>query len=311
MGIIIHAPFLYAQNIMIKAPETPYLVKPDSEFKIAAAATSPSDTNADKSAQKKELKRLRKLIGTLQHRLYAEDKHSLLLIFQAMDAAGKDSTIRAVLSGVNPAGCHVSSFKKPSSQELDHDFLWRSAIRLPERGRIGVFNRSYYEETLVVRVHPEYLRYQRLPDLPSDLADSNLQDIWAQRFESIREHEKHLTRNGTVILKFFLNVSLDEQKRRFLSRLNEPAKNWKFSADDLKERALWDKYMHAYEATLNATSTEYAAWYAIPADDKPFMRVEVARTIYAALQSINPQYPKVSKEELGEFAKLRQLLESE
>lgn len=294
-------PPCHMRSAMIKAVESPFLVKPNSNFKVEKALTTVSESKLKKSLLKKELKQLRREIGKLQHQLFAEDKNSLLLIFQAMDAAGKDSTIRAVLSGVNPAGCHVSSFKKPSAEELDHDFLWRSAVRLPERGRIGVFNRSYYEETLVVRVHPNYLNYQRLADLPADLSENNMQGFWQQRFESIRDHEKHLVRNGTTIIKFWLNVSLDEQKRRFLSRLNEPEKHWKFSADDLKERALWDKYMHAYQEAINATSTENAPWYAIPADNKAFMRVEVARTILETLKSLNPQYPTVDEDEIKQF----------
>ncbi len=295
---------------MIKAIKTPYIIKPNSNFKVKDTSTV-LDGDVNKSAFKKELKTLRKEIGELQHRLFAEDKNALLLVFQAMDAAGKDSTIRAVLSGVNPAGCHVSSFKKPSTQELDHDYLWRSATRLPERGRIGVFNRSYYEETLVVRVHPDYLQYQRLADLPDDLSEGSLESFWDERFESINDHEKHLARNGTVIIKFWLNVSKDEQKKRFLSRLNEPEKHWKFDSGDLKERALWDDYMHAYEQTLNATSTTHAPWYAIPADDKLFMRVEVARTIVATLKAMNPQFPDVDKDELAQFDEMRGLLSNE
>lgn len=295
---------------MIKVIKTPYLIKTNSNFKVKSSGTV-SEGGENKSDLKKELKSLRKEIGELQHRLFAEDKNSLLLVFQAMDAAGKDSTIRAVLSGVNPAGCHVSSFKKPSAEELDHDFLWRSAIRLPERGRIGVFNRSYYEETLVVRVHPNYLQYQRLAGLPDDLSEKSLQTFWDERFESINDHEKHLARNGTVILKFWLNVSKDEQKNRFLSRLNEPEKYWKFDSGDLKERALWDDYMHAYEQVLNATSQPHAPWYAIPADNKLFMRVEVARTIVATLKSMNPQFPDVDKEELAKFDEMREQLNNE
>ena len=302
--------------MMIKLQDTPYFIKPKSAFKIKEAKTKPP-ADADltnpsvKKALKKELKQLRKEIGELQHRLFAEDKNSLLLVFQAMDAAGKDSTIRAVLSGVNPAGCHVSSFKKPSAEELDHDYLWRSAIRLPERGRIGVFNRSYYEETLVVRVHPNYLQYQRLADLPDDLNENSLESFWDERFESINDHEKHLTRNGTMIIKFWLNVSKDEQKKRFLSRLNEPEKYWKFDSGDLKERALWDDYMHAYEQMLNATSTDNAPWYAIPADNKLFMRVEVAKTIVATLKAMDPQFPDVDKDELAKFDEMRAQLKGE
>jgi PPK2 family polyphosphate:nucleotide phosphotransferase len=299
---------------MIKAVKTSYLVEFDSKFKVAESSTTPpSDVN--RSKLKKELKKLRKEIGELQHRLFAEDKNSLLLVFQAMDAAGKDSTIRAVLSGVNPAGCHVSSFKKPSAEELDHDYLWRSAIRLPERGRIGVFNRSYYEETFVVRVHPNYLQYQRLADLPDALSEKNsekgLDSFWDERFESINDHEKHLTRNGTVIIKFWLNVSKEEQKKRFLSRLNETEKYWKFDSGDLKERALWSDYMHAYEQMLNATSTVNAPWYAIPADNKLYMRVEVARTIVATLKAMNPQFPDVDKDELSKFDEMREQLNHE
>ena len=297
---------------MIKAIDSQYLIAPQSNFKVETATTTPQKGyDLSKSTLKKELKKLRQEIGELQHRLFAEDKNSLLVVFQAMDAAGKDSTIRAVFSGVNPAGCHVSSFKKPSSEELDHDYLWRSAIRLPERGRIGVFNRSYYEETLVVRVHPNYLQYQRLADLPDDLSEKNLKTFWGERFESINDNEKHLARNGTVIIKFWLNVSKEEQKRRFLSRLNAPEKHWKFESGDLKERALWDDYMHAYEQMMNATSTEYAPWYAIPADNKLFMRVEVAKTILATLKAMNPQFPDVDKDELAQFDEMRELLNSE
>ena len=296
---------------MLKAVKTPYLIEPDSNFKVANALSTPDESELIKSLLKKQLKHLRKELGELQHRLFAEDKNSLLLVFQAMDAAGKDSTIRAVLSGVNPAGCHVSSFKKPSAEELDHEFLWRSAIRLPERGRIGVFNRSYYEEALVVRVHPEYLRYQRLKDLPENLSESHMSDFWDHRFESINDHEKHLARNGTVILKFWLNVSKDEQKARFLSRLNNPKKNWKFDSGDLKERACWDNYMHAYQEVLNASSKNHAPWYAIPADNKLFMRVEVAKTIVETLKAMNPQYPTVDKDELVEFEDLKAQLEGE
>ncbi|MCK4494362.1 MAG: polyphosphate kinase 2 family protein [Methylococcales bacterium] len=289
--------------------KTSYLIAPNSHFKVEDAPTTPPLSDSlSKKELKKTLKNLRKELNDLQHRLFAEGKNSLLLVFQAMDAAGKDSTIRAVLSGVNPAGCYVSSFKKPSVEELGHDYLWRSAIRLPERGQIGVFNRSYYEETLVVRVHPHYLHAQHLAHLSNDLSEDNLQSFWEARFESINDHEKHLARNGTVIIKFWLNVSKEEQKQRFLSRLNEPEKHWKFDAGDLKERAYWDDYMHAYEKMLNATSSNHAPWYAIPADHKLFMRVEVAKTIVATLKAMSPQYPEVEKDKLAQFDEVREQL---
>ena len=268
---------------MTKSPS--YRVDPAATFNIADAVTAPPDP-FDQHMLKKQLRSITKDFAQLQRKLYADDKHSLLLIFQAMDAAGKDSTIRAITKGVNPAGFQVFSFKQPSKQELDHDFLWRSATRLPERGRIGIFNRSYYEETLVVRVHPEFLGAQKLPNPPE------LETLWQERYQSIVEHEHHLARNGTVILKFWLNVSLDEQKRRFLARLNDPAKYWKFSGGDLKERVLWDDYMQAYEAMINATSTEFAPWYAIPADNKAWMRTHIASIIVEKLESLNLAYPE-------------------
>jgi PPK2 family polyphosphate:nucleotide phosphotransferase len=235
--------------------------------------------------------------------LYAHDRHAVLLIFQAMDAAGKDSTIRAVFSGVNPAGCQVFAFKRPSEEELDHDFLWRSARRLPERGRFGIFNRSYYEEVLVVRVHPEILDSQKLPHRPPG------KKIWRERFESIRDHEKHLARNGTVILKFWLNVSREEQRRRFLSRLDEPEKNWKFEPGDVRERGLWEAYQRAYEEALAATSRPWAPWYAVPADDKPFMRLTVARIVAESLETLGMRYPEVGAEERSKFDEMRRLLQ--
>ena len=277
---------------MTKSPS--YWVDPNKPFKIAQAVTSPAELFDDKFLNK-QLKSLTKQFARLQRKLYAHDQYSLLLVFQAMDAAGKDSTIRAVTKGVNPAGFQVSSFKQPSKLELDHDFLWRSAVRLPERGRIGIFNRSYYEETLVVRVHPEYLGGQKLPDQP------DLDTLWQQRFTSIVDHEKHLTNNGTIILKFWLNVSKQEQKNRFLDRLNNPKKYWKFSGGDLKERALWSDYMHAYEQMINATSTQFAPWYAIPADHKLSMRVQIASIIVNKLESLNLSYPIADTSEFDAF----------
>ncbi len=276
---------------MYEAVDSPYLVPFDGTFSVPAAPTAPPDDAPRKKALKKALEDEVDALADLQRRLYASDQHSLLLVFQAMDAAGKDGTVRAVMSGVNPAGCEVHSFKKPSADELDHDFLWRSAVRLPQRGRIGIFNRSYYEEVLVVRVHPGYLAYQRLPQLPP------LETVWEHRYESIRDHEKHLARNGTVVVKFWLNVSHAEQKRRFLARIDEPEKNWKFSSGDLEERQHWPAYMEAYESALNATSRSCAPWYAIPADDKPYMRLQVARVIRKTLESLDLEYPELDPEE--------------
>ena len=237
--------------------------------------------------------------------LYAQDRIAVLIVFQAMDAAGKDSTIRAVMTGINPAGCQVYSFKQPSREELDHDFLWRTTCRLPERGRIGIFNRSYYEEVLVVRVHPEFLEAQRLPrrEDPSTL--------WTDRFEAIAAHELHLARSGTLVLKFWLNVSPEEQARRFRSRIDEPSKNWKFSHRDIEERRHWDEYMRAYEDALNATSRPWAPWYAIPADDKPFMRAAVADLIVRNLAQLGLAYPTLDAEGLAGLAEARVLLEEE
>lgn len=231
-------------------------------------------------------------LAEAQELLYAADTWSLLVVFQAMDAAGKDSTIKHVLSGVNPQGCHVTSFKQPSVEELDHNYLWRCSKALPERGRIGIFNRSYYEECLVVRVHPEYLKYQQLPNLQAPDAKIK-KSFWKDRFEDINNFETHLTRNGTAIVKFFLNVSKDEQKKRFLERLNERDKLWKFSLGDLKERARWDDYMEAYEECIEATSTEEAPWYVIPADNKWVMRAIVARVIVSTIKSLKLEWPKV------------------
>jgi PPK2 family polyphosphate:nucleotide phosphotransferase len=222
-----------------------------------------------------------------------------------MDAAGKDSTIRAVMSGINPAGCQVFAFKQPSKEELDHDFLWRSARRLPERGRIGIFNRSYYEETLVVRVHPEYLSGQRI-DLPRDL-----DQLWRQRFQAINDHEHHLAQNGTKIIKFWLNVSKEEQRNRFLSRLDEPEKNWQFSTGDVTERQHWQDYMKAYQETLANTSKPWAPWYAIPADNKPYMRWQVARIIRKTLEAMNPLFPSVDQKEAARFGEMRSLLQKQ
>jgi len=266
----------------------------DGSFAIADASSAPLGEVGSKKSLEKKLAKCVASISSLQRKLYADDRYALLLIFQAMDAAGKDGTIRAVMSGVNPAGCQVSSFKAPSDIELEHDWLWRTSRRLPERGRIGIFNRSYYEEVLAVKVHPEYLANQRLPD-------SDQREIWDQRFESIRQHEQHLARNGTVILKFWLNVSKNEQKARFMKRLTTPEKYWKFSRSDLTTRAQWDEYMAAYEALLNETSNKQAPWFAIPADNKAYMRLAVARTIENTLQALPLRFPEKSTAEIHKF----------
>ncbi len=289
---------------MFSFPEA-YRVPFDGSFDLpATSARPPKDVPDDKELEKR-LEKLVERIDELQQMFYAHDQHSLLLIFQAMDAAGKDGTIRAVTRGVNPAGFQVFSFKQPSAEELDHDFLWRTSRCLPERGRIGIFNRSYYEEVLVVRVHPEYLRGQNLP------AEVNRDTLWEDRLESIRDHEKHLARNGTVILKFWLNVSRDEQKQRFLKRLDKPDKNWKFAPGDVQERQYWDAYRHAYGAALRATSRKQAPWYAVPADNKAYMRVVVAETIVKTLESLQMAYPQPGAADLARFEECRQLLANE
>ena len=290
---------------MFEAVQSEFLVPFDKSFSVASAQTDPKEFLGKQKDYKKKLEKVVEDLYDLQRILYAHDKHSLLLIFQAMDAAGKDSTIRNVMSGINPAGCQVFSFKKPSDKELDHDFLWRTNKSLPERGRIGIFNRSYYEEVLVVKVHPEILNYQNLP------GEINLNSIWQERYESICDMEKHLARNGTVIVKFWLNVSKQEQKQRFISRIDTQEKNWKWSSGDLKERSYWDDYMHAYEQALNATSKSWAPWYAIPADDKPFMRYTVAKIIKETLEKMELKYPTLTDEERAGLSQAKASLLSE
>jgi PPK2 family polyphosphate:nucleotide phosphotransferase len=256
----------------------------------------------DKEEGEKVIEANRKRLSDFQEKLYADNSWSLLLIFQGMDAAGKDSAIKSVFDGVDPQGCEVTAFKQPSSQELDHDFLWRAAIALPERGRIGIFNRSHYEECLVVRVHPEILDKQKLP------RELVTKDIWRERFEDIAAFERHLARNGTVILKFFLNVSKGEQRERFLDRLEQPGKNWKFNMGDIGERALWGKYQAAYQDMIHHTSTKHAPWHVVPADHKWFARVVIGSTIVSALDRLNLQFPKVDKTDRSEFKQVRQAL---
>ncbi len=277
----------------------------DGSFRIAKASGQAPRNAPNKKACEKQLNKVAKKLDEQQRRVYAENTHAVLCVFQAMDAAGKDSTIRAVLKKLNPAGFQVFSFKTPSPEELDHDFLWRTTCRLPERGRIGVFNRSYYEEVLVVRVHPEYLDSQRLTGVAKN------RKFWQQRYESIVTHEQHLTRNGTLVLKFFLNVSKEEQRQRFLSRLETPEKNWKFSAADLAEREHWKDYMRAYEQCINATSTDAAPWHIIPADNKPFMRLAVAEILHQALARLKPEYPSLNAQQQAELPAIMQRLSNE
>jgi PPK2 family polyphosphate:nucleotide phosphotransferase len=260
----------------------------------------------DKEQAVKDLQENVEKLRALQDILYAQDKHSLLLIFQAMDAAGKDGAIEHVMSGVNPQGCHVVSFKQPSDEELSHDYLWRCAKNTPERGRIGIFNRSHYEEVLVVRVHPEILQNQHLPD-----AIAKDKGIWQKRFKQIRNFEGQLTENGTQVIKFFLNVSKEEQKKRFLARIDEKEKNWKFSMGDVRERGLWDEYMKSYTEAIQATSTEGAPWYIIPADMKWFTRLAVSEVIVKKLESMKLAYPTVTKEHEAELLEAKKVLEAE
>lgn len=288
---------------MYKAISSPCLAPFDGSFEYSRLSTLQQDPPKNKKLKSSLKKEIGK-ISELQRVMYADNRYSLLLVFQAMDAAGKDSTIRSVMSGINPAGCQVFSFKQPTSEELDHDFLWRTNKCLPERGRIGIFNRSYYEEVLVLRVHPGILASQRLPDVTPP------PQVWDERYESIRGLEKHLTRNGTVILKFWLNVSKEEQKNRFLSRLNEPEKHWKFSAADIRERGHWDEYMQAYEKAIAETSRPWAPWYVIPADNKPYMRFTVANIIRQTMESLDLEYPSVDAGEKAKFDEMKTILQA-
>jgi PPK2 family polyphosphate:nucleotide phosphotransferase len=266
-----------------------FRVPPGKEFKLGNRPTIVKPFYQSKKHYQEVLKENVAELSSLQQLHYASNRYALLLIFQGMDSAGKDGAIRHVMSGVDPAGCEVSSFKQPSAQELEHDFLWRTTCRLPERGRIGIFNRSYYEEVLVVRVHPEILHNQGLPE---ELIDEK--NIWEERYRSIVELESHLYRNATRTIKIFLNISKAEQKKRFLARIDEPDKNWKFSLADIHERKYWKQYMEAYETCLNATSTHQAPWYAVPADDKENARLIIARIILDTLESLKMAYPKTT-----------------
>lgn len=282
----------------------PFRFDGSGEFHLKSHRTNEKG-GLDKAKGEKILDANRKRLNDFQEKLYAQDRWSLLLIFQGMDAAGKDSAIKSIFDGVNPQGCEVTSFKQPSTHELDHDFMWRSAVALPERGRIGIFNRSYYEECLVTRVHPELLAKEKIP--PRLMTRT----IWRERFEDISAFEHYLARNGTVILKFFLNVSKEEQRRRFLDRLDEPSKNWKFSMADISERRLWAKYQAAYQEIIRHTSSTAAPWHVVPADHKWFARVVIGSAIVTVLEKLDLKFPQVDKADRSEFKLVRKALEDE
>ena len=281
----------------------PYRVIDGKKFRLKDFSPADTGTLSSKEAAVELLQKGTSRMAELQEMLYAQDRWGVLLIFQAMDAAGKDGVVKHVMSGINPQGCQVYSFKQPSAEELDHDYLWRAAVRLPERGRIGIFNRSYYEEVLIVRVHPEVLKNERVPPV---LVTNK---IWEERFQDMRAFERYLSRNGIVILKFFLNISKQEPKKRFLKRLDNPEKNWKFSAADVAERQYWDDYMHAYEEMIRETSTDLAPWVVVPADNKWFTRVVVAAAVVETLEDLNLSYPKVDPEKRKQLQAARATLE--
>ncbi|MCA0401055.1 MAG: polyphosphate kinase 2 family protein [Proteobacteria bacterium] len=288
----------------------PFRVTNGKKFRLADFATdSLGGHDLTKDEGKALLEEGKVKLFALQEKLYAADRWSVLMILQAMDAAGKDSTIEHVMSGVNPQGCQVHSFKAPSPEELDHDFLWRTSKALPERGRIGIHNRSYYEEVLVVRVHPEFLGSQRLPENGIG-KKAGSKSFWLERLEAIADHERHLARSGTKIMKFFLHVSRDEQKKRQLERIDDPKKNWKFNARDVAERAHWDDYMAAYEEAIRATAADHAPWYVIPADRKWFMRLAVMQAIIAEMESLELEFPKLDAEAAAKLAEARKALEA-
>jgi PPK2 family polyphosphate:nucleotide phosphotransferase len=283
---------------------SPFRVNGSSRFHLSSYRTD-EQGGLDKDKASKILETNRKHLNDFQEKLYAQDRWSLLLILQGMDAAGKDSAIRAIFEGVNPQGCEVTSFKQPTSHELDHDFLWRCVVALPRRGRIGIFNRSYYEECLVTRVHPELLRQEKIP--PKLITGA----IWRERFEDICAFERYLCRNGTVILKFFLNVSQEEQRLRFLDRLEQPSKTWKFSMNDVTERSKWNRYQAVYQDIVRHTSSPHAPWYVVPADHKWFARVVIGSAVVAALEGLNLRFPRIDKASQQEFAEVRRALEHE
>jgi PPK2 family polyphosphate:nucleotide phosphotransferase len=288
-------------GVQLKAYVAPFRFDGSGAFHLKSQKTN-AKGGLDKDEAEKIFEANRKRLNDFQEKLYAQDRWSLLLIFQGMDAAGKDSAIKAIFDGVNPQGCEVHSFKQPSTLELNHDFMWRSMIALPERGRIGIFNRSYYEECLVTRVHRELLDKEKIP--PKLIT----RNIWRERFEDISAIERYLARNGTVILKFFLNVSKEEQRKRFLDRLDDPAKNWKFSMGDITERALWNRYQAVYQDIVRHTSTAAAPWHVVPADHKWFARVVIGSTIVSTLETLNLRFPRADKASLQEFKQVRKAL---
>jgi PPK2 family polyphosphate:nucleotide phosphotransferase len=280
-----------------------FRVKQGSKVNLLKWPTRVQPYFESKADQKRLLKKQVEELSELQSRLYAHDRYSVLLIFQAMDAAGKDSAIKHVMSGVNPQGCQVFSFKHPSAEELDHDFLWRTTRSLPERGRIGIFNRSYYEEVLIVRVHPEILKSQRLPE-----PLMNPKTVWQDRYRSIVDLESHLHRNGTQVVKFFLHISREEQRQRLLKRIEEPDKNWKVNPMDIEERGRWEEYMRAYEGCISATSTRTAPWYIVPADDKANARLIIAQAVLDTLTGLKPEFPEPDAKRREQLRAIRQLL---
>jgi len=294
-----------SKNKELKRLLTPFIVTKGKRFSLKDCDTDARGWKLSKDEMEAALQRSVARLGELQERLYAQDQWGVLLIFQAMDAAGKDGAIKHVMSGINPQGCQVFSFKAPSPEEIDHDFMWRTSKALPERGRIGIFNRSYYEETLVVRVHPEYLQRQKLP--PRLIGKR----IWKERFEDINAFERYLGRNGFVIRKIFLNVSKQEQKRRFIERIELAEKNWKFSGADLKERGYWNQYMEAYEDMIRRTASEHAPWVVVPADNKRFARLVVASAVIDAIADLKLTFPEVSAAQMVELGRTRKALEQE
>jgi PPK2 family polyphosphate:nucleotide phosphotransferase len=278
-----------------------FLIPPDTKLKLSKIKTDDTVGLKSKKDSVKILKKNIEKLSELQAKLYAQDKYSLLLIFQAMDAAGKDGTIKHVMSGLNPQGTHVTSFKQPSVEELDHGYLWRINKALPERGRIGIFNRTHYEEVLVVRVH-DLIKYQKVPDKFKN------KDIWKQRYEQINSFEKYLYENGIVIIKFFLHISKKEQKERFLKRIDDPAKNWKFSMGDIEERKFWEDYQKAYQEAISATSKKHSPWYVIPADKKWFARLTVSEIIVSEMNKLKPEFPKLNDEQIAGLENVKQTL---